>query len=111
MIKPEDICKLDIEQYSIRQIEKEIDKSIIDYHGWHIWEQAILDEEYPFSVRNIIASHYKDKGWKYVYHKTSSENGERAGLTQFIFSMTELNNDYIKNNFIMYEQKEGEKFK
>lgn len=45
----------------------------------------ILDEEYPVIVRDLIAEKYREAGWKKVTHQTSSENGERPGLTDFTF--------------------------
>lgn len=68
------------------ELEKKIDSSIKNYHGWNKWEEAIIDGEYPVNARNAIGQKYKEAGWNYVYHITSSEHGDRPGLTRFIFS-------------------------
>lgn len=94
MIKPEEIENID--NYNLDEIEKQIDESIKSYHGWHPWEEAILDGEYPVAVRNKIAERYVANGWKYVYHRTTSENGEKPGLTGFKFSMEPLKDEYVK---------------
>ena len=52
----------------------------------HPWVDIIIDEEIPLAARNVLAKKYKDAGWYYVYHRTSSENGERPGLTRMIFT-------------------------
>jgi hypothetical protein len=53
-----------------------------------------LHKEYHIHVRDLIAKKYMEQqGWKYAYHITSSENGERPGLTVFTFSNTELPED------------------
>lgn len=90
MITPADIVKLDTRSISLIQLERQIDSSIQSYHGWYPYEYASIHDEYPIHVRNEIAVRYKNAGWKYVYHQTSSENGERPGLTSFIFSMKSL---------------------
>lgn len=97
MITPKDIEELDLEEYDLDEIEKDIDRSIKHYHGYYPWEEAVLTTEYPLSVRNVIAKKYHEGGWKFVYHMTSSENNEESGLTSFIFSMCELDEEYAKN--------------
>lgn len=72
------------------KLEKEIDESIKRFHGWCKWEEAIIDGEYPVNVRNTIGLRYREAGWNYVYHITSSEHGDHPGLTRFIFSMERL---------------------
>lgn len=101
MLTPDDMRKIEIKLYDLEKLEKDIDESIKNNHGDYEWEEAILEMEYPLSVRNEIGKRYMKKGWKYVYHLTSSENGERPGLTSFIFSEVpvkhlEDNTKYIK---------------
>lgn len=48
------------------------------------WIDAIIDGEFPLNDRNEVAKRYIDEGgWYGVFHQTSSENGERPGLTDF----------------------------
>ena len=101
MLTPKDIRDTEIKQYDFDKLEKDIDESIKRYHGIYEWEEAILDKEYPLSVRNEIGKRYMENGWKYVYHQTSSENGERPDLTNFVFSEVpvkhlEDNTRYVK---------------
>lgn len=49
-------------------------------------KEAIIDGEYPMNARNAIGRKYKEAGWNYIYHITSSEHGDRHGLNYFIFS-------------------------
>lgn len=83
MIPPKELEERDMK---LDELEKKIDSSIKNYHGWHKWEEAIIDGEYPVNARNAIGQKYKEAGWNYVYHITSSEHGDRPGLTRFIFS-------------------------
>ena len=96
MITPDDIKNLDLLKVNLDQLEEEIDKSIKLYHGWYPYEYASITEDLQRSVRDVLALRYKLAGWKFVYHTTTSEIGERPGLTSFIFSMYELNSDDIK---------------
>lgn len=92
MITPNDLTNIELENTDFEKLIEQIDESIKSYHGWWKWEEAIIPNEYPVSVRNEIAKRYKKTGWKFVYHQTSSENGERAGLTCFKFSNEKLEN-------------------
>lgn len=85
-ITPEQVSKIDNTLYNIDDIEAEVDESIKNYHGWYPWEEALVDREFPVEVRNEVAKRYIKAGWKFVYHNTSSENGERPGLTCFMLS-------------------------
>ena len=96
MIRPDDLKQMEIKQCDFDKLEKEIDKSIKSNHGDYEWEEALLDDEYSLSVRNEIGKRYMKNGWKYVYHQTSSENGERPGLTLFMFS--EIPVKHFENN-------------
>jgi hypothetical protein len=95
MIKPGELDS--VENVNLDELEKKIDESIHRFHGWYPWEQAIIDGEYSVEVRNAIGQRYKDNGWNFVYHRTTSENGEKAGLTSFIFSTTEIDENHTKN--------------
>ena len=96
MLTPNDIRKIEIKQCDFDKLEKDIDKSIESNHCNYKWEEALLDKEYPLSVRNEISKRYMENGWKYIYHRTSSENGEKPGLTSFIFSEVPIK--YFENS-------------
>ena len=87
MFTPEDAKRVEIVPEVLDALEKQIDASIAKFHGWYPWEYAILYNEYAVVLRDAIAKRYLKAGWNYVYHGTSSENGERPGLTSFTFSM------------------------
>ena len=91
MITPNDIKNLDLLRVNLDQLEEEIDDSIKSYHGWYPYEYASITEELPRAVREALAERYKLAGWKFVYHTSTSEIGERPGLSAFKFSMYELN--------------------
>lgn len=95
MITPYELKVLGIKDFDFDKLEKEIDKSILCFHGWYPWEYALIDEEYPTNIRNAIAENYKRVGWNYIYHRTSSEHGDKPGLTSFIFSTEPLDDRYI----------------
>lgn len=101
MITPNDLKNIislgDAEELEI--IEAKVDEGILKFHGWFPWEEAIIEGEYPVEIRNEIAKKYKENGWEFVYHQTSSENGERPGLTCFKFSMEELIDEHTKEKF------------
>lgn len=48
------------------------------------WVEVIIEGDYSTTVRNEAAKEFIKSGWKKIYHRTSSENGERAGLTRFV---------------------------
>lgn len=98
MITPKELEKCDMK---LDELEKKIDRSIKNFHGWYKWEEAVIDGEYSVNVRNAIGQKYKDAGWKYVYHRTSSEHGERYGLTHFIFSTEKLDDKYTIGFYIV----------
>lgn len=80
------ICSDTVIKNICNKIDLELvkERNISDYaHNGKI--HIILDEEYPVIVRDLIAEKYREAGWKKVTHKTSSENGERPGLTGFTF--------------------------
>lgn len=84
-IKPTDIHKAQPE------IISEINRQMGKNHGQYLYEYAILDHELPLRDRNEIARQYVEEGWKYVYHRTTSENSQRPGLTVFYFSIAPIN--------------------
>ena len=92
MITFNDLTNIELENTDFEKLINQIDESIKSYHGWWTWEEAIIPNEYSVPVRNEIAKRYKKAGWNFVYHQTSSENGERAGLTCFKFSNEKLEN-------------------
>lgn len=47
--------------------------------------EIILESEYSKESRDYVVEEFKKVGWKKIEHKTSSENGERPGLTSFKF--------------------------
>lgn len=96
MIRPDDLKQMEIDQCDFEQLEKDIDEKIKENHGNYKWEEAIIDKEYPLSVRNEIGKRYMENGWNYVYHQTSSENDEKPGLTSF--ALSEVPVEHLENN-------------
>lgn len=91
--------------FNIEAIIKEIDNAIKRTHSWYPWESGIIEDEIPIEVRNEIAKRYiNEGGWKYVYHQTSSENGEKAGLTEFKLSMKPIKTE-PKNTTVVTSNK------
>lgn len=97
MISPKDIIKIENEKVDIDKLIEEIDESIKSFHGWYIWEFALIEHDLSVEIRNKIAKKYIEAGWNYVYHQTSKENGERPGLSSFMFSTTKIEEEYVKN--------------
>lgn len=64
-------------------------------------KEAIIDGEYPVDVRTAIGLKYREAGWNYVYHITSSEHGDRPGLTRFIFSTERLDCKVVGGFYIV----------
>ena len=82
----------------IAKIDAEIENDIKIWNreGTHV--EAIITGEPSLELRDEIAKCYIDEaGWGYVYHRTSSENGERPGLTHFIFTEEPLPEEYVKD--------------
>ena len=96
MITPNDLKKIKIENTDFNKIEAEIDEYIKKTHGSYPWEEAIIKGEYSVEVRNTIAKKYKDNGWNFVYHRTSSEHNDKPGLTCFMFSNKKIDDKYTK---------------
>lgn len=72
---------------SIKQLEKEIDKELSkSFLTYDNYIEVILCKEYSKQLRDSIVNKYiKEGGFLKVEHSTSSENGERSGLTIFKF--------------------------
>ena len=71
---------------AIHEMAKGIEQAIKDCKTgrYYPWANAIIDGEFSLSDRNEVAKKYiEEGGWYAVFHKTSSENGERPGLTSF----------------------------
>lgn len=90
MITPDELAQVEPTTNGNKDIDElieEIDAEIKANHLWYnMYDFAILTNEYPKQLRNEIAQRYKDSGWEFVDHRTSSELGERPGLTEFRFS-------------------------
>lgn len=97
MISPNDLDSIEKEKLDYQKLENQIDESIKKFHGWYPWEEAVIEGEYSITIRNEIAKQYKEAGWTHVYHRTTSEAGEKAGLTSFKFSMEPLKPEYIEH--------------
>ena len=81
----------------IAKIDAEIEKDIKIWNREGARVEAIITGEPSVELRNEIARCYVDEaGWGYVYHRTSSENGECPGLTHFIFSEEPLPEKEVK---------------
>lgn len=90
-LTPTKLKELYLKNFDLNKVEVEIDKQLVKNHTQHPWEEVLLDEEYTVEVRDALAKRYINAGWDYVYHQTSSENGERPGLTMFAFSNIPVN--------------------
>ena len=55
----------------------------LDWNYNHI--VIIIPSEYSKESRDYVVEEFKKVGWKKIEHKTSSESGERPGLTSFNF--------------------------
>ena len=90
MLTPKMLDGLVVSQTDVDNIISTIDNEMKKTHklseyGLSGKIHIILDKEYPMVVRNVIAESYRQAGWRKVTHRTSSENGERPGLTGFTF--------------------------
>ena len=63
-----------------------------------VYPEVFLEGELDYSIRNKIAQEYIIAGWKCVAHQTTSENGERAGLTYFVFLTENTLKKWIDSN-------------
>lgn len=93
--------ELDDYNVNYNKLEKEIDNSIKECHGMNEYEQAFVKGEHPVNMRNTIAQKYKNAGWKYVYHITSSEVGGPNAVSMFIFSMKKLDGEDVLGYYIV----------
>lgn len=60
----------------------------------------IIKGEYPKAILDRVAQHYRNNGWYGVVCKTSSENGERSGLTSLRLNTTKGNKESDKKAFL-----------
>lgn len=98
MLTPDMMDGLVISQANIDNIISAIDSEMKKEHNISEYGHTgklhiILDKEYPMIVRDMIVERYKEAGWRTVTHRTSSENGERPGLTGFTF----YSNSYVED--------------
>ena len=63
-----------------------------------IYPEVLLEGELDYPLRNKIAQEYIIAGWTCVAHQTTSENGERAGLTYFVFITENTLKKWIDSN-------------
>ena len=86
---------------------KQIDEELLKNEPMFEWFEASIQGELPIVLRNAIAEEYVKAGWHKVYHHTTSENGERPGLTAFVF-LTDTTEEVFdrahKNNLSTYWQ-------
>jgi hypothetical protein len=73
----------DLKDKVITLIEKEFDNDSDMNYGSHV--HIVIRDEYPTEVRDEVVEDYMKRGWSDVKHQTSTENGERGGLTGFKF--------------------------
>ena len=85
-ISPKDVPSVELSHYDLNHIVEMINNQINKNHGMYPWEDAILEFEFPLVVRNAVAARFYMSGWTYIYHATTSELGQRSGLTSFILS-------------------------
>jgi hypothetical protein len=103
MLSPDAIRKMkrekefkDMGMY-IQKIDAEMRQDVELWHREGSRVEAIIEGEPSLELRNEIARCYIDEaGWGYVYHQTSSENGERPGLTHFIFTEEPMPEKIVK---------------
>lgn len=86
MISP-DFMKDYITDDEINDLIDKIDRSFFMYreNPLYEWIELIIDGDYSIKLRNIVSEYYIKAGWDTIYHQTSKENGERPGLTSFVF--------------------------
>lgn len=84
---PEDIRMMDIKE-RIQLLISEIESKFRNKEFLKVSESiniSISGEKYSKDVRDAVCELYVRKGWTEVTNQTSSENGERPGLTGFKF--------------------------
>jgi len=87
MISPTEYNIMKTDRFDINHLTTDIDIKIIEEanNPQYPWLEIILEKDLPYIVREEIAKQYLTAGWNFVVHQTSEENGERAGLTSFVF--------------------------
>lgn len=84
-LSPKDVVGFD--KKAVKEIVEKIDEKL-RFEGEcrnSEWFDVILPNEYREDLRNAVAKEYIDAGWDMVVHQTSTENGERPGITYFAF--------------------------
>ena len=84
-LSPKDVVGFD--KKAVKEIVEKIDEKL-RFAGEcrnSEWFDVILPNEYREDLRNSVAKEYIDAGWDMVVHQTSTENGERPGITYFAF--------------------------
>ncbi len=76
---PKDMS-LDIDATTINIIGK-FEQQLIREPRGESYYFVVITEEYSREILDKVVQTYKSHGWKKVECKTSSENGERPGLT------------------------------
>lgn len=76
------------ERQLVEKVEESFKKSkaIGDWDGGDT-VKILVTGEYTPQLRDKIAARYEKAGWAKVEHATSSEQGERPGLTVFVFHL------------------------
>lgn len=86
MITPNEYNNMKTEN-TIEDVIAKIDELILkeSKNPSYEWLDIIYSGELSKETRNEIAVRYIQAGWDTVCHRTSSESGERPGLTRIIF--------------------------
>ena len=67
----------------VSELIGKIEQALKDMPQLYDWVEVVVTDEYSKEIRAEVAKEYLEAGWSIVYHQTSSENGERPGLTAF----------------------------
>ena len=83
LTSPEKFNGIDKKDEIIELIENEFDNDLTNDHDTYI--HIGIFGEFTKEARDLVVEDYLKRGWSDVTHQTSSENGERGGLTGFKF--------------------------
>ena len=101
-IAPDVVYGFNTENHVICSAIEKINTTLITLSGSNnqinVYPEVLLEGELDYSLRNKIAQEYIIAGWKCVAHQTTSENGERAGLTYFVFLTENTLKKWIDSN-------------
>lgn len=86
MLGPDDMV-VGVSDEQIESVIRNIDSEMNSYKNNPMfdWVSIIIPGDYSVELRDVVAKKYLECGWCAVYHRTSKENGERAGLIQYVF--------------------------